>query len=375
MNMKQFALLLVFGVSLQAQAAGPEAIARSNRSLWPENIDSVSAYNRASRAEILVFASALGDIIELNDDELKTTLKIKSLDRNAINTLKARLQSQLLNNIKIAQSSCAPKELFCSPINSAQGLQEAGKRLSKELAEPYRPWFENANNFHRTYAQEMVRLAALFSRVSSEIATFDSSERNGTELRDGHFLWTFDDGPSKPGGTSDALIATLAQHHIHAIFYTLGERMKSRLQSESAPALQKMYADQCLASHGWVHESHQKMEQWQSSITDTAALLKENFPTLYRPFFRPPYGQRRDDSGPFFLKQGITVGLWNIDSQDWNVKLSEHDAAQRVFTLMLLWRKGVILFHDVHNKAVTALPWIMEASKAGEVHWDDCRTY
>lgn len=30
----------------------------------------------------------------------------------------------------------------------------------------------------------------------------------------------------------------------------------------------------------------------------------------------------------------------------------------RLITLMLLWRRGILLFHDIHPKARTALPGI-----------------
>ena len=52
-------LLLIYATSLLA--AGPETVAFSNRSLWPDAIDSQSAFDQASRAEILVFAEALSE--------------------------------------------------------------------------------------------------------------------------------------------------------------------------------------------------------------------------------------------------------------------------------------------------------------------------
>jgi peptidoglycan/xylan/chitin deacetylase (PgdA/CDA1 family) len=159
------------------------------------------------------------------------------------------------------------------------------------------------------------------------------------------------------------------------MFYLLGERLKQRLQSDNATALQKMYDGQCIALHGWAHQSHQKWDNWQNSILDTQQLVKSTWPTAYRPYFRPPYGQRRSDSGQFFVQNDLTVALWNIDSQDWNAKVSDLEAAQRVVTLMLLWRSGVILFHDVHTKAVNAVPWIVSETGQTTITWDDCRQY
>jgi hypothetical protein len=41
----------------------------------------------------------------------------------------------------------------------------------------------------------------------------------------------------------------------------------------------------------------------------------------------------------------------------------------RVLTLMLLWRHGVVLFHDVHPAARKALPALLDV---GGVTWLDC---
>jgi hypothetical protein len=69
------------------------------------------------------------------------------------------------------------------------------------------------------------------------------------------------------------------------------------------------------------------------------------------------------------------VALWQIDSQDWSSKVSAAAAGQRVLTLMLLWRRGVLLFHDIHSKAAGALPWVLQASQGAPVRWMDCRDY
>ena len=71
----------------------------------------------------------------------------------------------------------------------------------------------------------------------------------------------------------------------------------------------------------------------------------------------------------------LTVALWNIDSQDWNSHISAAEAGQRVLNLMLLWRRGVILFHDIHTKAQQAVPWLINNTQQSGIVWDDCRDY
>ncbi len=44
-----------------------------------------------------------------------------------------------------------------------------------------------------------------------------------------------------------------------------------------------------------------------------------------------------------------------------------------MLTLMLLWRKGVIVFHDTQDKARVALPQLLQATGQSGLGWQDCR--
>jgi peptidoglycan/xylan/chitin deacetylase (PgdA/CDA1 family) len=120
------------------------------------------------------------------------------------------------------------------------------------------------------------------------------------------------------------------------------------------------------------------LPNWQDSIKRTQSLItstlpKQNTATTgsFAPFFRPPYGQRKADSGAFFQQQGLQVALWNLDSQDWNNQVNSNDIPDRMLTLMLIKRHGVLLFHDVHPKAKSALPIIFN-ELGNAVEWRDC---
>jgi peptidoglycan/xylan/chitin deacetylase (PgdA/CDA1 family) len=130
-----------------------------------------------------------------------------------------------------------------------------------------------------------------------------------------------------------------------------------------------------LASHGKVHKPHPLYNAWQRSITFTDSVIdrvvgKERAIK----YFRPPYGQRNDKIVDFLSTHKGKVMLWNIDSQDWNAKITSQEVADRVMTLMLLWRRGIILFHDIHSKASTALPIIFDSTKNTNVEWMDAKT-
>jgi peptidoglycan/xylan/chitin deacetylase (PgdA/CDA1 family) len=357
--------------TLGALAAGPDSVAKADRALWPDRLDSSKGFDRASRAEILVFADALNTLAHNGD--LKAELHIKSVDSASVAKVSDRLSATLLANYREASAACDGNEPFCDKLSSSADLARAGAALDAKLPAQYQPWLVNSRAFHRLYAAELLRLAALFPKVSSEIDVFSPQEKTGFELAERHFLLTFDDGPTAKGGSSDVLLDTLKQQQIHAMFYMLGDHLKPRSEADSA--LRQRYDGQCVALHGWEHQSHQKWVDWQNSVLNTQKLAQQVFGDTYRPYFRPPYGQRRADSGAFFAENQLQVALWNIDSQDWNAKVSDMDAAQRVMSLMLLWRRGVILFHDIHPKAQRAVPWLTKSLAGSGVTWDRCQQY
>jgi len=347
------ALIAILGAS-PALAVGPTEMARADRSLWPEPIGSEAGFDLASRAEILSFALAL---------EGSAPPDVERAWRDA-------MAETLAENFRRASAACRPAEWLCDPRLTADALARKAA-LVDDVPSGLTAWRENARAFHRVYAAELLRLAVLFPHPTSEVKTLSDREKTGLELPDRRFLLTFDDGPSRPGGSTDSLLELLRRSGHSGVFYMLGERVEARLGRESAGALRARFEGQCVASHGWTHRSHQGLRTWQASVTDTDRLLRETFGPRHRSLFRPPYGQRKPDSGPFFAEQGLQVALWNIDSQDWSASLDADEVEGRVLSLMLLWRRGVILFHDVHDKARLALPKLWEATRGSGIVWLD----
>ncbi len=112
---------------------------------------------------------------------------------------------------------------------------------------------------------------------------------------------------------------------------------------------------------------------WAESLEKTAKSIQEVFPEQQVVHFRPPYGQRTVPLADALKAKGASVVLWNVDSQDWNGKIDAVGLEGRVKKLMLLWRHGIVLFHDVHRKALVALPQLLTFAKATGVTWRDCK--
>lgn len=126
---------------------------------------------------------------------------------------------------------------------------------------------------------------------------------------------------------------------------------------------------------GWQYRSHNQWRDWQDSVLRSVAQVQGDLPDNFVPLFRPPYGQRRADSQAFFSSQQLQVALWDIDSQDSNGQLTAEQSGQRVLTLMLLWRRGVIVFHDAQAKAQTAVPWLLQQTAQSGIGWEECEDF
>jgi peptidoglycan-N-acetylglucosamine deacetylase len=377
---RQCALIAIFLGATPAATFGGDPVVIPHRALWPESINSAAEFDRASRAEILVFARALADSETLNDDALKNRLGVDAIDVASIRHVRLELWKLLTENYIIATAECAAREAFCPKDSDPGNLRHDAGAFSYASIQPaYRLWFSDAAQFHRTYLDELLRLAALMPRANSEVETFNDNEMPGWGLHDRHFLLSFDDGPTRGlargeqnSRDTDLTLDMLRSNQVNAAFFVIGDSFQVRLRDSSIEAMKSLYSGMCVGSHGWLHKSHAVWPQWQDSVASSSKLLHDTLPDSYVPAFRPPYGQRSPDSGPYFVGHGLKVVLWNIDSHDWDDGLTVDDVQQRVMSLMLLWRRGFILFHDFFPRARMVVPRLISWSAHDGVAWTDC---
>ncbi|MDD1608836.1 MAG: polysaccharide deacetylase family protein [Methylococcaceae bacterium] len=359
-------------LSLSAHGAGPAVVAKADRQLWQEPINSIDGFDKASRATLLVYIVTLNDMQKLSDTDMKAVFKIKTVNRASVTKWFNKELALTILNYQNALKSCTETDWTCiGTINSTTDMINKTASWQAKIPATLSAWHDNIDHFSRAYVAEQLRLAALFPKVSSEIDFFNDNEWNGDNFADRQFLLTFDDGPTKPYGDTDDTLALLAANQKSAVFFVLGENLQNRLHKTDTKTLAALYKNQCVAIHGWEHQSHAKWASWQESIKRTQTLITTTLADNFSHFFRPPYGQRKADSGGFFQQQGLQVTLWNLDSQDWNNQVNSDDILNRMLTLMLIKRHGVLLFHDVHPKAKAALP-VLFNELGNAVEWQDC---
>ncbi|WP_442964368.1 polysaccharide deacetylase family protein [Pseudomonas sp. KNUC1026] len=354
--------------------AAPGPVAVLDRSVWPEKLDTPVLFDVASRAEILGFAHELAQVDPMSDDALAERLGLRQVNRESIDAWRQQLWQRLWENFDAAQQSCEQDASFCLAIEDVTSLKAQAAAFAVEDDSFYIKWREPGRGFNRAYLDEQLRLAALFPQVSSEIATFSDQERTGTELGDRVFMLSFEGGPTLAGGTTDWVADYLRKQKMSATFFVLGNGVQLRRDNDPQDETDALYKDQCVGTQGWQYRSHAQWRDWQDSVRRSASEVQAQLPDSYVAQFRPPYGQRRADSGEFFKEQGLAVVLWNIDGQD-TAQLSAEQVTDRVLTLMLLWRKGIISLHDGQQKNRQVLPALLQRTAQSGIAWEDCHDF
>ncbi|WP_085724099.1 polysaccharide deacetylase family protein [Pseudomonas sp. R37(2017)] len=368
---------IVFFISIWLSSFGvlaaPGDVATLDRGTWPEKLGNPTLFDVASRAEILMFSSVLLASEAQDEAALAQRLGLRRINLESVNRVRQHLWQRLLANYNFAQQSCDQDASFCFLVEDMPTLREQAAKFQVSADSYYIKWAEPSRVFHTQYLDEQLRKAALFPQTSSEVDRFGDYERNGDQMHDRLFLLTFDSAANAAPDNTAWVTEYLRKSNMSATFFVLGKDIQARLAEHSVSDLQATYSTQCIGVQGWEFRSHSHWQDWQDSVRRSAELVKSKLPENYVPLFRPPDGQRRSDAESFFKSQGLQVALWDIDAQDGAGKLKGEPSAQRVLTLMLLWRHGVINFNVKQDGVKTALPWLVTQTAPVGIGWDDCQ--
>jgi peptidoglycan-N-acetylglucosamine deacetylase len=166
---------------------------------------------------------------------------------------------------------------------------------------------------------------------------------------------TFDDGPWPE--TTEQILATLKQEKIKATFYMIGQPLKSFPEiGKKVLADGHVIANHTL--HHWYH--HMSPLVAQREIEDTQKIIKEvlNVETAY---FRPPGGVLTNGLVAYAQKQGQSINMWSVDSNDSHPKRPSPEAMLKTI-LAQATSGGIVLMHDgggSHTNTAKALPQII----------------
>ncbi len=193
------------------------------------------------------------------------------------------------------------------------------------------------------------------------------SEREifGRDLPAKTVVLTFDDGPHRTH--TDEVVAILQRYDVPGVFFEVGRNL-GKVQDDGTTKLGPMAGiSRNLMEQGYAVGNH-SLTHAQLSRTTGDALREQVLATdtLLRdvdarraPLFRFPYGARNAEGLQLLNEAGLKSIMWNIDSMDWADPVPE-SIVQRVVEQVQKEQRGIILFHDIHDRAVKALPQILD---------------
>ncbi|MCC8688186.1 polysaccharide deacetylase family protein [Xanthomonas campestris] len=191
------------------------------------------------------------------------------------------------------------------------------------------------------------------------------SEIFGRDLPPKTVVLTFDDGPHK--AYTEEIVAILKRYDVPGVFFEVGRNL-GNLDAQGMPTLAPLAKiSHSLMEEGYAVGNH-SLTHAQLSKTTGAALRSQvlDTDTLLRavddkraPLFRFPYGARNAEGLQLLGEAGLKSIMWNIDSMDWADPVPE-SIVQRVLDQVNKEQRGIVLFHDIHDRAVKALPQILD---------------
>ncbi|PYK31936.1 MAG: polysaccharide deacetylase family protein [Verrucomicrobia bacterium] len=175
---------------------------------------------------------------------------------------------------------------------------------------------------------------------------------------DGPYIaMTFDDGPSAK--LTPKLLDLLAQHHIKATFFLIGQNAAENPELVAREAREGHE----VANHSWSHPNLAKMSEdgVRGQLRKTDDAIKNGMgksPTL----MRPPYGSITPHQKKWIHQEfGYKVVLWDVDPLDWR-RPGPSAVCNRIVKNT---RAGsIILAHDIHPGTIEAIPCVFKELEA-----------
>ncbi|MCD9085179.1 tetratricopeptide repeat protein [Stenotrophomonas sp. SY1] len=277
-----------------------------------------------------------------------------------------------------ADSSLPAVKLHQRIGEDLEALDEIERNYNQEITRIF-------SRFERTRAIELKRekwddyIAHLHTQYSREAILRDygviepypmsmkDSEREifGRDLPAKTVVLTFDDGPHK--AYTDEVVAILKRYDVPGVFFEVGRNIGAvqadgqvKLGPMAGISRNLMEQGYAVGNHSLTHAqlSRTSGDALREQVLATDTLLK-GVDSRRAPLFRFPYGARNAEGLQLLNEAGLKSIMWNIDSMDWADPVPE-SIVQRVVEQVQKEQKGIILFHDIHDRAVKALPQILD---------------
>ena len=193
----------------------------------------------------------------------------------------------------------------------------------------------------------------------------DEGEVFGYGLPPKTIVLTFDDGPHSV--YTAEIAAILKQYNAPGIFFQVGANLgaigadgKTKLIPKADVSRKLVASGHTLANHSMTHAQLSKRsgDALKTEILGTDELLKA-VDGRRSPLFRFPYGARNEEGLAILDSAHLRSVMWNIDSLDWADPVP-NSIVDRVLKTLEKEKRGIVLFHDIHERTVKALPALLD---------------
>ena len=226
-------------------------------------------------------------------------------------------------------------------------------------------WDDYIAHLHAQYRREDILRD--YGVIAPYPMSMKDSDREifGRDLPPKTVVLTFDDGPHK--AYTDEVVAILQRYDVPGVFFEVGRNLgevqadgKVKLGPLAGISRNLMEQGYAVGNHSLTHAqlSRTTGDALREQVLSTDTLLKD-VDDKRAPLFRFPYGARNAEGLQLLNEAGLKSIMWNIDSMDWADPVPE-SIVQRVVDQVQKEQRGIILFHDIHDRAVKALPQILD---------------
>lgn len=226
-------------------------------------------------------------------------------------------------------------------------------------------WDDYIAHLHKDYSREAILRD--YGVIEPYPMSMKDSDREifGRDLPARTVVLTFDDGTHK--AYTDEVVAILKRYDVPGVFFEVGRNL-GKVEADGKVSLgpmakisrNLMEEGYAVGNHSLTHAqlSRTTGDALRQQVLDTDTLLKD-VDSKRAPLFRFPYGARNAEGLQLLNEAGLKSIMWNIDSMDWADPVPE-SIVQRVLDQVNKEQRGIILFHDIHDRAVKALPQILD---------------
>lgn len=356
-----------------------DASVRVGQVIFHENQDTISQLKTSLDALVSSTQANRFETINHLLDYVESDPALFDADRLAFKEVMAALLTSVTKD-----TSLTAIKMHKRISEDLDALNEIERNYEKELGQIFghfeqrgivlkrEKWDAYVAHLKQQYSREKILKdygTVLPAPIREEVIESDASkpEREifGNRLPSKTVVFTFDDGPHKQ--YTEEIATILKKYGVPAVFFNVGQNLGaintdgSTTLAATAKISQKLHDDGfVIGNHSFSHAQLSKLsgDNLNKEIFQTDTLLKA-MDTNRSPLFRFPYGAHNQEGLQALEKGHLQSVMWNIDSLDWADPIPS-SIADRVLQAIEKQNHGIILFHDIHDRAVKALPVVLD---------------